>query len=91
MEKQRNAPRERHPAGQRVVAAFQKRGISVSAWARKNNVSAPLVWRVLEKGGGERGQSHRIAVLLGLKKDAAVGDLDSFDPAAAVAEDAAAN
>lgn len=44
-------------------------GISVSEWARQNGFSASLVYQILE--GNRRcirGQSHQIAVALGLKQ-----------------------
>lgn len=43
-------------------------GISIAEWARENRFSAGLVYQVLEgKRRCLRGQSHRIAVALGLK------------------------
>ena len=48
---------------------FALRGLSISEWAREQGFSAALVYQVL---GGKRralrGQSHRIAVALGLKE-----------------------
>ena len=47
---------------------LKKRGISVSEWARAHRVSAPLTYQILAgRKVGLRGQSHEIAVLLGLK------------------------
>ncbi len=44
-------------------------GVSIAEWARENRFSAGLVYQILE---GQRkclrGQSHRIAVALGLKE-----------------------
>ncbi|WP_426087912.1 DNA-binding protein [Janthinobacterium sp. PSPC1-1] len=52
-----------------VLKEFQDRGISVAAWSRFNGFNPTLVYRVLQaKGVPTRGQSHRIAVALGLKK-----------------------
>lgn len=51
-----------------VRAEFQRRGISVSEWARRRGVSAQLTYQILAgRKVGVRGQSHQIAVLLGLK------------------------
>jgi gp16 family phage-associated protein len=52
-------------------AEFERRGISVAEWSRTHKVKASLVYDIL---GGDsrrrclRGQSHRIAVLLGIKE-----------------------
>jgi gp16 family phage-associated protein len=52
-----------------VKDAFDQAGISISEWARANGFSGSLVYQVLEgKRLCKRGQSHRIAVALGLKK-----------------------
>lgn len=51
-----------------VRQEFQRRGISVSDWARQQGVSAQLTYRILSgRTAGLRGQSHTICVLLGLK------------------------
>lgn len=43
-------------------------GISIAEWARENRFSCALVYQVLEgKRRCLRGQSHKIAVALGLK------------------------
>lgn len=52
-----------------VRADFIARGLCISAWARENGFSANLVFDIL--GGRKkclRGQSHRIAVRLGIKQ-----------------------
>lgn len=52
-----------------VRADFYARGLCISSWARENGFSANLVFDVL--GGRKkciRGQSHRIAVRLGIKQ-----------------------
>jgi gp16 family phage-associated protein len=49
-------------------AEFQRCGASVAAWAVSNGFSPQLVYRVLRGHAAKRGQSHRIAVLLGLKE-----------------------
>lgn len=68
----------------KVRDGFRSHGVSVSGWAKANNLSAPLVHRIL---AGHikcvRGESHRAAVLLGLKKGQAA-DPATFDPATAL-------
>lgn len=52
-----------------VKREFQRAGISIREWARKNKFDHQAVYGVLNgrfKGG--RGNSHRIAVALGLKE-----------------------
>lgn len=61
-----------------VLQEFEQRGLSLSAWARREGVSAQLVYQILSgKKRGLRGQSHEIAVKLGLK-DGVVGGLDDL-------------
>ncbi len=57
----------------RAKALFAETGTSVAEWARVRGFSAVLVYQVLE-GNRKclRGQSHRIAIALGLKKGATV-------------------
>lgn len=44
-------------------------GVSIAEWARENQFSSGLVYQILEgKRRCLRGQSHRIAVALGLKE-----------------------
>jgi|SRR5579871_6175514 len=66
MHTSRNALQVRTP--REVREEFARRGLSISSWARQNGYSAPLVYQVLSgKNRGMRGQSHDIAVQLGLK------------------------
>lgn len=59
-----------------VRAEFDELGLSIAAWARANQFSVPLVYRVLSNPEAcRRGQTHRIAVRLGLK----VGRQGGFD------------
>ena len=52
-----------------IKDAFDQAGMSISECARANGFSGSLVYQVLEgKRLCKRGQSHRIAVALGLKK-----------------------
>lgn len=55
--------------GSRAKALFEDTGVSVAEWARVQGFSTVLVYQVLE-GNRKclRGQSHKIAVALGLKK-----------------------
>lgn len=52
-----------------VRAIFKDSGISIAEWARVRGFSTSLVYQVLEgRRKCHRGQSHQIAVALGLKK-----------------------
>ncbi len=56
-------------------AEFKRKGISISQWAAANNFSVNLVFEVLAgRKQGVRGQSHKIAVKLGLKEGDVVED-----------------
>lgn len=46
---------------------FERCGVSIAEWARSNGFSTGLVYRVLNGTAAKRGQSHEIAVRLGLK------------------------
>lgn len=51
-----------------VRAEFDRLGVSIAAWARKHGFKRGLVYEVLAKRRKcKRGNSHKIAVLLGLK------------------------
>jgi gp16 family phage-associated protein len=51
-----------------VRREFKDTGVSVSEWARDRGFSVPLVYGVLSgRRPATRGQSHNIAVALGLK------------------------
>lgn len=51
-----------------VIEDFRARGISIADWSRQNNFNAALVYQVLKgRNIPIRGESHRIAVKLGLK------------------------
>lgn len=59
---------------ERVRSLFSDSGISVSEWARVRGFSSGLVYQVLEGNRKcQRGQSHRIAIALGLKKGDPMG------------------
>ena len=60
---------------------FARRGLSISGWARLHGYSAQLVYGVLTgRNRGLRGQSHEIAVRLGLKHGLSgrVSDIDAL-------------
>lgn len=51
-----------------VRAWFSEQGLSVSEWCRQNGFSLSLTRNILDQGKPcHRGQSHQIAVMLGLK------------------------
>ncbi|MFV5383432.1 DNA-binding protein [Acinetobacter towneri] len=52
---------------------FIKSGISIAEWARDNNFSPDLVYRILKNNKvPRRGESHKIAVKLGIKEQKAM-------------------
>ena len=62
-----------------VRAEFKQKGLSISGWATAHGFSTNLVFEVLAgRKKCIRGQSHRIAVMLGLKEGeiATPGDID---------------
>ncbi|KAF5074229.1 hypothetical protein DSECCO2_183360 [anaerobic digester metagenome] len=53
---------------QEVSAEFQSRGKSVAEWARENGLNPMVVYDLMQgRSAGKRGESHRAAVLLGIK------------------------
>jgi gp16 family phage-associated protein len=53
-----------------VKADFASNGVSIAKWAAQHKVNRQLVYEILsgrKRIACRRGQSHRIAVLLGLK------------------------
>lgn len=47
---------------------LSRRGLSVAEWARKHGVRPMVVYDLLQgRSAGKRGESHRAAVLLGIK------------------------
>lgn len=59
-----------------VRADFTHKGISISQWATANGYSTNLVFEVLAgRKKAVRGQSHKIAVALGLKEGEIVSDV----------------
>ncbi|MTV41680.1 DNA-binding protein [Duganella radicis] len=60
-----------------VIKEFGLRGISAAEWARRNGFSPTMVYQVLRSPNiPNRGQSHRIAVALGMKEGHADHDFD---------------
>lgn len=54
---------------------FNRKGVSVASWARANGFETNLVFEVLSgRKKGVRGQSHKIAVKLGLKAGEIIED-----------------
>ena len=54
---------------QQVREYFSSNGMSVAQWARDNNFSPDLVYRILKNNRiPKRGESHKIAVKLGIKE-----------------------
>lgn len=52
-----------------VLAEFARKGISIRSWAIANGVSPSVTHAVLKgKLAGRIGESHKVAVLLGLKQ-----------------------
>ena len=51
-----------------VRADFDRRGLSLRAWARQNGVSERIVYEFMRgRFKGRRGAAHKVAVLLGMK------------------------
>jgi len=49
-------------------ADFERRGLSIAAWARAHKVGRSLVYEILAgRKKCLRGDSHKVAVLLGMK------------------------
>lgn len=66
-----------------VRAEFKRKGVSIASWAAAHKFSTTLVFEVLAgRKQGIRGQSHRIAVMLGLKEGevADPADIDYSKP-----------
>lgn len=60
-----------------VRKEFNRKGISIASWASANGFETNLVFEVLSgRKKGIRGQSHKIAVKLGLKAGEIIEDRD---------------
>lgn len=54
---------------QEVKEDFSSSGISIAEWARDNQFSPDLVYRIFKNNKiPKRGESHKIAVKLGIKE-----------------------
>ena len=54
----------------RVKARFEAEGVSIAEWARARGFDRKLVYRLLNgEVKGTRGQAHKIACELGLKRE----------------------
>lgn len=56
---------------EQVKSEFARKGVSISAWAKANDFDPKLVYEILNATPARpclRGQSHKIAVRLGLKE-----------------------
>ena len=51
-----------------IRAELARNGLSLAAWARSNGFSEALTYRVMRGQPAKLGQSHRIAIALGLKE-----------------------
>ena len=75
--------------GAELRAEFERRGLSIAEWARAHGFSSALVYQVLTgRKRCVRGQSHQIAVLLGLKQGeiSSISDIGVIRGAAAPSE-----
>lgn len=63
---------------EQVKAEFLRKGVSIRGWALANDFNPTLVHEILSGRGNRtcaRGQSHKIAVRLGLKKGVIVNSI----------------
>lgn len=78
----KNKRTKRFLTGGEARQAFVANGVSIAHWAKRHGVSVKLVYAVLAGGHGRAnryGQSHKIAVLLGMK-DGVILDAPSAEP-----------
>ncbi|NHZ83614.1 DNA-binding protein [Massilia sp. CCM 8695] len=62
-----------------VKRRFYNEGITVTDWARANDFDVNLVYGVLSgRSRAQRGESHRIAIALGLKQNEEAGGLEQL-------------
>ncbi|MGE4294029.1 MAG: hypothetical protein AB7E32_17715 [Desulfovibrio sp.] len=74
-DKDRTAETEWNLRAQRIINDFRSKGISISEWARTHGYDADLTRRILRgERAALRGQSHNIAVSLGIKDGEIVDD-----------------
>ncbi len=66
---------------QEIREKLARNGVSLAAWARQHGFSESLTYRVMRGHRAKLGQSHRIAVALGLK-EGTVNDVSELEFAA---------
>lgn len=67
-------PQPRPRTARQVRAEFTRKGVAIAQWARDNDLSPTVVYQLLDgTKKAVRGQSHRAAVLLGMKH----GEIDT--------------
>ncbi len=66
-------------SGKEARQAFVANGVSIAHWAKRHGVSVNLVYEVLAGRTCRYGESHKIAVLLGMK-DGVILDAPSAEP-----------
>lgn len=60
---------------EQIKAEFERKGLSLSAWARQHGLRPAVVFDLLSgRQVGRYGQAHKAAVLLGLKDGEIVED-----------------
>lgn len=65
-----------------VLKAFKQSGVSIGSWAKSHGYSREAVYRLLQgRAKATYGESHRIAVALGMKEGHQVTDPATFNPA----------
>lgn len=70
-----NAMKNTVKTAEEARAEFERKGLSIAAWARKHKVGRSLVYEVLAgRKKCHRGKSHKVAVLLGMKQGEIVED-----------------
>lgn len=58
-----------------ILADFNRRGMTLSAWARAHDVPRQIVFDLLHgRAKGRHGMAHKAAVLLGLKDGVFIED-----------------
>lgn len=65
--------------GEEARQAFVANGVSIAHWAKRHGVSVKLVYEVMAGRACRFGESHKIAVLLGMK-DGVILDAPSAEP-----------
>lgn len=62
---------------EQIRAEFKRKGVSIAGWATAHGFNTNLVFEVIAgRKKGVRGQSHKIAVMLGMKEGEVASPLD---------------